>query len=89
MPAQAAPLSQEGAQHYGPNGVVVETGTTAVTGDFYLLMPLVDTVIASMSENGASGDSMATSVKAGVPIFNSLGITAFTLTSGAVRAYRR
>lgn len=72
------------------NGVVVETGTTAVTGDFYAIQVLTAATFTTFTENGATGDAMTGfSVPAGVTLYNGLGITAFTLSAGAVRAYKR
>lgn len=72
------------------NGVVVETGTTAVTGDFYCIQVLAEATFTTFTENGATGDAMTGfAVAAGTQIFNGQGITAFTLSSGKVRAYKR
>ena len=72
------------------NGVVTETGTTAVTGDFYAIQVLEEATFSVFTENTASGDAMTGfSISAGTLIFNGKGITAFTLTSGKVRAYKR
>jgi len=71
------------------HGVVVETGTTAVTGKFYAIQVLTDTVFSLLTENSKSGDAMTGfTIPAGTTIINGLGITAFTLTSGRVRAYK-
>lgn len=70
-------------------GVVVETGTTAVTGKFYAIQVLEDAQFSVLTENASSGDSMTGfTVPAGTILYNGLGITAFTLTSGKVRAYK-
>jgi len=70
-------------------GIVVETGTTAVTGKFYAIQVLEDAQFSVLTENAKSGDSMTGfSIPAGTIIYNGLGITAFTLTSGKVRAYK-
>ena len=72
------------------NGVVVETGTTAVTGDFYCIQVLEAATFTTFTENGTTGDAMTGfSVAAGTQIFNGQGITAFTMSSGKVRAYKR
>ena len=72
------------------NGVVVETGTTAQTGDFYAIQVLAEATFATFTENGSSGDVMTGfAIPAGTILFNGMGITAFTLTSGKVRAYKR
>lgn len=72
------------------NGVVVESGTTAVTGDFYCIQVLADATFTTFTENAASGDAMTGfSIPAGTQLYNGRGITAFTLSSGTVRAYKR
>lgn len=73
----------------GCHGVVVETGTTAVTGKFYAIQVLSDATFTLLTENNKSGDGMTGFViPAGTTIINGLGITAFTLSSGRVRAYK-
>lgn len=70
-------------------GVVVRTGATAVTGKFYAIQVLEDAQFSVLTENASSGDSMTGfTVPAGTILYNGLGITAFTLTSGKVRAYK-
>lgn len=70
-------------------GVVIETGTTAVTGKFYAIQVLESATFSTFTENGASGDVMTGfSVPAGTILYNGLGITAFTLSAGKVRAYK-
>lgn len=74
----------------GSNGVVVETGTTAITGDFYAIQVLEAATFSTFTENGTTGDAMTGfSIAAGTLLYNGMGITAFTLTSGKVRAYKR
>ena len=69
------------------HGVDVETSTTAVTGKFYAIQVLADANFSVFTENGKSGDPMTGfTIPAGTTIMNGLGITAFTLTSGKVRA---
>lgn len=71
------------------HGVVVETGTDAITGKFYAIQVLSDANFSVFTENGASGDTMTGfTITAGTTIINGLGITAFTLSSGRVRAYK-
>jgi hypothetical protein len=73
----------------GCHGVVVETGTDAITGKFYAIQVLADANFSVFTENGKSGDAMTGFViPAGTTIINGLGITAFTLASGRVRAYK-
>lgn len=72
------------------NGIVNETGTTAVTGDFYAVQVLDAATFTTFTENNASGDAVTGfSIPAGTILYNGNGITAFTLSSGKVRAYRR
>jgi len=70
----------------GQVGNVTETGTTAVTGNFIAIQMLADTVFSLLTDTVGSGDD-ATSITylRGEVIFGQF--TAFTLTSGAVRAY--
>lgn len=69
----------------GQYGVVVTTGTTAVTGRFSHIQVLVDATFSAFSE-AATGDAMTGfSIPAGVTL--SGVITGYTLSSGAVRAY--
>jgi|GEM_PF-2828128 hypothetical protein len=71
-------------------GVVTESGTTAVTGDFYAIQVLVAATFTTFTENAASGDAMTGfAVPAGAILYNGKGITAFTMSSGTVRAYKR
>lgn len=70
-------------------GVVVETGTDAITGKFYAIQVLEAAEFSTFTENAKSGDAMTGfSIPAGTILYNGLGITAFTLTSGKVRAYK-
>lgn len=72
------------------NGVVVETGTTAVTGDFSAIQILEAATFTVFTEQGSSGDVMTGfSIPAGTILYNGRGITAFTMSSGKVRAYKR
>jgi hypothetical protein len=71
------------------HGVDVETGTNAVTGKFYAIQVLTDANFTVFTENGKTGDTMTGfTIPAGTTIINGLGITAFTLLSGRVRAYK-
>jgi hypothetical protein len=70
-------------------GVVVETGTDAITGKFYAVQVLADAQFSVFTENAKTGDVMTGfTIPAGTILYNGLGITAFTLSSGAVRAYK-
>lgn len=72
----------------GQSGAVVETGTTAITGDFYAIQILSAANFSLFTADGDSGDAMTGfSIAAGITIFGR--IRAFTLTSGSVRAYKR
>jgi hypothetical protein len=72
------------------NGVVVESGTTAVTGDFYAIQVLVAATFTTFTENNKTGDNMTGfEVPAGSILYNGAGITAFTMSAGTVRAYKR
>ena len=72
------------------NGTVVETGTTAVTGDFYAIQLLAATTFSAFTERGAEGDAMTGfEMAAGTVLLSGQGITAFTLSSGKVRAHKR
>jgi hypothetical protein len=87
----ASPLNKDTAQFFGSNGGSNETGTTAKTGDWCAITMLTDTVFSVLTERGFPSSDAITgiTIPAGVTIFNALGISAFTLTSGAVRAYNR
>lgn len=70
-------------------GVVVTATTSAVTGKFYAIQVLESATFSAFTENGASGDVMTGfSIPAGTILYNGLGITAFTLSAGRVRAYK-
>jgi hypothetical protein len=74
---------------FAASGVVNETGTTEVTGNFYLIDVLADATFAVFTEVGATGDALTgTAWPAGTKFYNAKGITAFTMSSGAVRAYK-
>lgn len=71
----------------GAAGAVVETGTTALSGqNFFAVQCLTETVIASYTSSTLSGDSLAgVTLPAGTVIFGTF--TAITLTSGAIIGY--
>ena len=72
------------------NGVVVESGTTDITGDFYAIQVLVAATFTTFTENASAGDAMTGfAIPAGTVLYNGRGITAFTMSSGTVRAYKR
>lgn len=73
---------------FGQNGVVTETGTTDVTGDFYGVLILEAATFTTFTEADASGDAMTGfSIPAGTFIPGK--ITALTASSGKFRAYKR
>lgn len=68
-------------------GVVTTTDTTATTGPFVAITVLADATFSAFTETNGSGNAMTGFVvPAGVTIFGQ--ITAYTLTSGKVRAYK-
>ena len=70
----------------GQGGVTITTNTTAVTGSFTAIQVLEDATFSVFTETGATGQAMTGFVvPAGVTLFGR--ITAYTLTSGKVRAY--
>lgn len=69
----------------GANGVLNVTGTGAQTGTWAVLVCITDTVFNVLTETGATGSLTGISVPAGTALFGQF--TAFTLTSGVVRAY--
>lgn len=71
----------------GMAGVVVTTNTGAVTGVFGAIQILEDAVFSLFTETGASGQAMTGfAIPAGTVLYGL--ITAYTLTSGKVRAYK-
>lgn len=74
-------------QEHGLAGSVNETGTTAVTGDFYRIDCLTASNFSLLTDALASGDAITgLAIPAGTSLFGRF--SAFTLTSGAVRAYK-
>lgn len=70
----------------GTGGVTNTTNTSAVTGNFSAITLLADTVFNSLTETGAAGQSITgITLLAGTTLFGKF--TAYTLASGAVRAY--
>jgi|GEM_PF-5363890 len=71
---------------YGENGWVrVTDDTPQADGDWCAIVALADTVIASITGTGITGDTSAIPLLAGMAIYGP--ITDFTLTSGDVIAY--
>ena len=72
----------------GELGGVVETGTTAITGDFSAIQCLEDTVFSVLTRPDFTGDALTgVTISAGTILYGKC--TAFTLTSGKVIAYKR
>lgn len=72
----------------GEQGGVIETGLTAVTGEFSAIQCLEDTVFGVLTLPDFTGDSLTTvTIPAGTILYGYC--TAFTLTSGKVIAYNR
>jgi hypothetical protein len=75
----------------GLNGGEYINTTDAVTGDFFCIVPTEDTVLASITSNIDNIADLctgqdATTLTPSTPIYGRT--TSFTLTSGAVIAYR-
>jgi hypothetical protein len=71
----------------GTFGAVNETGTTPVSGQFDAIQILNDTVFAALEETDSGGDApTGITIPAGLTLYGRF--TGFTLTSGAVRAYK-
>ena len=76
-------------QSFGQAGATFESGTTAHTGDYCALLILADTVFTTLTWDEQDGDDMSTGTvifPAGVTIYGQ--ISAFTLASGQVLAYK-
>lgn len=69
-----------------PSGVVTTSNTDAITGPFVAITVLADATFSTFTEVNGSGAMTGFVVPAGVTIFGQ--ITAYTLTSGTVRAYK-
>lgn len=85
-PIESNPIA---TAEFGQRGVIVETGTTALTGlDAYAIQLLADTTFATLTEDNRTGDAMTGfSIPAGMIIYGNF--RAVTLTSGAVRIYSK
>lgn len=92
MPGAAQSLKSACTEtFFGANGVTNEQGTTARTGFWVAIQVLNDAVFTTFTEEGSDGgnDGLLTiTIPAGTTLYNAFGITAFTLASGAVRAYK-
>ena len=85
-PIESNPIA---TAEFGQRGVIVETGTTALTGlDAYAIQLLADTTFATLTEDNRTGDAMTGfAIPAGMIIYGNF--RAVTLTSGAVRIYSK
>jgi hypothetical protein len=85
-PIESNPIA---TAEFGQRGVIVETGTTALTGlDAYAIQLLADTTFATLTEDNRTGDAMTGfSIPAGMILYGNF--RAVTLTSGAVRIYSK
>jgi hypothetical protein len=81
-------MTPQDKQLFGEAGCVNETGTTAITGqDFCKIVCLTETTFASLTDLLASGDALTgIALPAGTELLGRF--SGFTLTSGAVRAYK-
>ena len=85
-PIESNPIA---TAEFGQRGVIVETGTTALTGlDAYAIQLLSDTTFATLTEDNRTGDAMTGfAITAGIILYGNF--RAVTLTSGAVRIYSK
>lgn len=85
-PIESNPIA---TAEFGQRGVIVETGTTALTGlDAYAIQLLADTTFATLTEDNRAGDAMTGfAIPAGMILYGNF--RAVTLTSGAVRIYSK
>jgi hypothetical protein len=85
-PIESNPIA---TAEFGQRGVIVETGTTALTGlDAYAIQLLADTTFATLTEDNRTGDAMTGfAIPAGMILYGNF--RAVTLTSGAVRIYSK
>jgi hypothetical protein len=80
MPIQTSP------NPYGLNGAIVETGISSVTGPFYAIQCLDDTVFGNVSVNYVGDAITGVTIPKGTVLY---GVwDGFTLTSGKVIAYK-
>lgn len=88
MPSLASARAAAGNQMV--KGAVYESGTTAITGNFFAIQAVADAnaVFSSLTATNWTGDSTANlTLPPGVVIYGDF--TAFTLSSGAVVAYEQ
>ncbi len=81
-------MTPQDKQAFGEAGYINETGTTAITGqDLCAIQCLIDTSFSSLTDLLASGDALTgITFPAGTVLYGKF--SGFTLTSGAVRAYK-
>jgi hypothetical protein len=77
-------LNPQMVAEFGQGGVVCTSNTSAVTGRFYFIKVVTDTVFQSISENGRTG-SRVLSRNAGDTLYGDF--TGYQLVSGDVEAY--
>ena len=70
----------------GQAGAVFESGTTAITGDFYCIQFVENSVFSVLTSNITGDTITGVTFSAGTAIYGRF--TAFTLTSGKVLAYK-
>jgi len=76
-------------QSFGQAGATFETGTTAVTGEFCAIAFIEDSIFTLLTWAEQDGDDMSTGAVSFPKGFTIYGqITAFTLASGKVLAYK-
>ena len=76
-------------QSFGEAGATFESGTSPVAGEFCAILIVADAVFTALTWAEQDGDDMSTGTvtfPAGVTIYGQ--ITAFTLASGQVLAYK-
>jgi hypothetical protein len=72
---------------FGEDGGIIIQNTSAATGDFNCLYPLVDSVISAATLVGFTGSLAGLTLTAGIPFYGRC--TSVTLTSGKIIAYNR
>ena len=88
MPLFSNPLLEPPATraYLGQNSVVITVNTSPITGDFHAIQCVNDTVFSLLTETGVScGALTGLTNPAGVTLYGRF--SAYTLTSGAVRAH--
>lgn len=80
-------MIEQDKQAFGASGFVYTDDTNPVTGEFTVIDILEDTVFSAITAPNASGTALTSrSWKRGDKIYTK--VTAYTLTSGEVAAYR-